>query len=71
MMTLFDNASAWNGHKILNILLDLVRKACRGGECLYNDDIDFPTSFDLDDVRWQERVFQEIGSRGKKHCEDD
>ena len=23
-------------------LLDLVRTACRGGECLYNDDIDMP-----------------------------
>lgn len=37
---------------------------------MYNDDVDIPTSFDLDDEHWQDKFPEEIGSRGEKHCKE-
>ena len=52
-------------------LLDLIQKTCGEDGCSYNKDVDIPTCFDLDDVNWQERFFQELGPRSKQHCGED
>lgn len=52
-------------------LLDLVQKTCGKDGCSYDEDIDIPTSFDLDDENWQEKFFQELGPRSKQHCGED
>ena len=52
-------------------LPNLIQKTCGGNECLYNDDVDIPMSFDLDDEHWQDKFLKEIGFRGEKHCKED
>ena len=50
-------------------LTDLVQHICGDNECYYDDNIDVPTCFDLDDDNWQEKFFQELGpSTAKKPC---
>ena len=50
-------------------LLELIQKTCGNDGYSYDDDVAIPTSFDLDDEKWQENFFQDLGpSRSKQPC---